>query len=92
METFIQFTLYVRIFALMSLVGLTILSVRHFFKHQRLFWFGLFLNLGILLPITVVSYFIGADTSRIVSAVGFTITLTLWAILWTVDLSNNGRE
>lgn len=92
MDSFIQFTLYVRIFALISLFALCILSVRHFFKHHRRFWLGLFLNLGILLPITGISYFIGPESARLFSAIGFTITLIVWAILWTIDLANNGRD
>lgn len=91
MEAFIQITLYVRVFALISLFALCILSVRHFFKHHRRFWFGLLLNLGMLIPITAISYFMGTDASILLAAIGFTPTLILWAILWTIDLANNGR-
>lgn len=90
-ETFIQFTLYVRIFAFITLTGLCFFSGFNLFRKCRLFWLGLLANLVTLWVVTSVSYFSGVEVSRQISAEIFTVTLIIWAILWTIDLANYSK-
>ena len=87
LDKLLDITIYLRIFILITLVALSIVSRPRLFKKIPAFGTALTFVLSILLILNFGMYFLGITVSGSILSILFTVALALWMIVWAVEIA-----